>query len=164
MRLKFCISQNSSALVNISNTEVITNGTEKKKKVSFEPNLSEKELNNILMEHCYSRPHNRTLESRFLRPTKTLFIPQKTSRRKSTNPLAPIQDYEDIIDIETVPPDQPIIFDAVKAKYLMEECERHASFARSKDDDPVDWEEKINRYVFMLVILLCYLSLLQIVD
>ncbi|KAI4459462.1 testis development protein prtd [Holotrichia oblita] len=136
---------NSSAIVNISNTEVITNGTEKKKKVSFEPNLSEKELNNILMEHCYSRPHNRTLESRFLRPTKTLFIPQRTSRRKSTNPLAPIQDYEDVIDIETVPPDQPIIYDAVKAKHLMEECERHASFARSKDEDHVDWEEKINR-------------------
>lgn len=99
------------------------------------------------MEHCYSRPHNRTLESRFLRPTKTLFIPQKTTRRKSNNPLAPIHDCDDIIDIESLPPEQPIIYDAAKAKHLMEECERHASFAKPKtlEDICCDWEEKINR-------------------
>ncbi|GJQ72599.1 putative histone H4-K16 acetylation [Trypoxylus dichotomus] len=129
----------------VNNTEIITNGIEKKKKVSFEPNLSEKELNSILMEHCYSRPHNRTPECRFLRPTKTLFIPQKTTKRKSTNPLAPIQECEDVIDIESIPPEQPIIYDNIKAKHLMEECERHASFARSKEEENTDWEEKISR-------------------
>nr|XP_022919577.1 KAT8 regulatory NSL complex subunit 3 [Onthophagus taurus] len=104
----------------------------------------EYDLNSIYMDHCYSRPHNHVLESRFLRPTKTLFISHK-SNRKSTNPLAPQQDVDDVIDVDGLPNDPPIIYDTTKAKYLMGECERHALFARPRDDDIEGWEDKITR-------------------
>ena len=35
-------------------------------------------------------------------------------------------------------------FDAVKAKSVMNECERHVSFARM-EEGPEDWEEKVTK-------------------
>lgn len=97
----------------------------------------------IPMDHCYARPWNWRPECSFLRPTKTLFMakPQLT-RRRSINPLAPVQDVDDIIDVDTKPEDTVPIYDTVKAKHLMEECERHAAIVRVDDGDE-DWEEHV---------------------
>lgn len=106
---------------------------------------SSKHLNVIMMEHCYSRPHNWKPDSNFLRPTKTLFIPQKGYRRKSINPLAPLQEIEDVIDVESVLPESPTIYDGQKANYLMDECDRHVASIRTNNSEDYDWEESVAR-------------------
>lgn len=100
--------------------------------------------NFILIEHCYARPHNWKPESNFLKPTKTLFIQHQNIKRKSINPLAVVQDNEDIIDVCSVQSESPTIYDDAKARYLMQECERHATFARVNDSDE-NWEDTISK-------------------
>ncbi|KAJ8931429.1 hypothetical protein NQ314_015668 [Rhamnusium bicolor] len=79
----------------------------------------------ISTDHCYARPWNWRPETSFLRPTKTLFIPKPIiGRRKSTNPLAPLQDIEDI------------------PKVRWKNVKKHAASARVDQIDE-DWEEKI---------------------
>nr|CAH7718441.1 unnamed protein product [Callosobruchus chinensis] len=94
----------------------------------------------VSSDHCYARPWNWRPEGNFLRPTKTLFI-HKPSGKRSSNPLAPVHDIDDIIDIES---EGKIgaIYDANKAKSLMDECESYAFNARAEQEDD-DWEEKI---------------------
>lgn len=107
----------------------------------------EKDASTIFIDHCYSRPWNWRPESNFLRPTKTLFVSKPTStKRKSVNPLAPLQNNDDILDVEADPYEPPPIYDEVKAKCLMEECERHAAFSRVEQGNE-DWEETIVRYL-----------------
>lgn len=112
--------------------------------------------NLILIEHCYARPHNWKSESNFLRPTKTLFILQKQTKRKSTNPLAPVQYCDDVIDIEAIPPEPSIIYDEIKAKQQMEECEKYASCARVEEGNE-NWEESISKYVKKNKIFISYI-------
>lgn len=95
------------------------------------------------MDHCYSRPWNWRPESNFLRPTKTLFVTKANARRRlSTNPLAPLQDDEDSVDVEHLPPECPLIYDDGKAKQLMEECEKHAKLGRGENQAD-NWEDAI---------------------
>ncbi|XP_068909025.1 KAT8 regulatory NSL complex subunit 3 isoform X7 [Tenebrio molitor] len=99
----------------------------------------------IPMDHCYARPWNWRPESTFLRPTKTLFMPKPPpTKKRSTNPLAPVQDCEEMIDVVTESEDPAPIYDKIKAKHLMDECERHAALARV-DEGNEDWEETISR-------------------
>ncbi|XP_018566282.1 KAT8 regulatory NSL complex subunit 3 isoform X2 [Anoplophora glabripennis] len=99
----------------------------------------------VSTDHCYARPWNWRPETSFLRPTKTLFVSKPISgRRKRSNPLAPIQDIEDVVDVETVVELPPPIYDVTKVKNLMEECENYASSARVDDVDEY-WEDKISR-------------------
>lgn len=105
------------------------------------------------MDHCYSRPWNWRPESNFLRPTKTLFVSKpNTKRRLSTNPLAPLQDEEDSLDVEYVPPESPLIYDEGRAKQLMEECEKHAKLGRGEQQSD-NWEEAVlaQRYMKILI-------------
>lgn len=106
----------------------------------------EKDPSTIFIDHCYSRPWNWRPESNFLRPTKTLLINNpNANKKKSANPLAPLQKTEDILDVVSESYDPPPIYDEVKAKSLMEECERHAAFSRVEQGNE-DWEETIVRY------------------
>ncbi|RZB39517.1 KAT8 regulatory NSL complex subunit 3 [Asbolus verrucosus] len=99
----------------------------------------------IPMDHCYARPWNWRPESTFLRPTKTLFMPKpQTTKRKSINPLARVQECDEVIDVVTEPAEPAPIYDKVKANHLMEECERHAALARV-DEGNENWEETISR-------------------
>lgn len=95
------------------------------------------------MDHCYSRPWNWRPESNFLRPTKTLFVSKPNlKRRLSTNPLAPLQEEEDTLDVEYVPPENQLIYDEGRAKSLMEECEKHAKLGRGEQQSE-NWEEAV---------------------
>lgn len=49
------------------------------------------------------------------------------------------------IDVEEVTQAPTLHFDVAKARTLMNECERHASFARP-DDQQEDWEEKLSKW------------------
>ncbi|CAH2009972.1 unnamed protein product [Acanthoscelides obtectus] len=96
----------------------------------------------ISSDHCYARPWNWRPEENFLRPTKTLFI-HKAIGKRSVNPLAPVQDVEDIVDVESEGK-AGTIYDLNKAKSLMDECEKYAFNARV-DQDEDDWEDKISK-------------------
>ncbi|CAH0559591.1 unnamed protein product [Brassicogethes aeneus] len=102
----------------------------------------------ISSDHCYARPWNWRPESSFLRPAKTLFIQksQHKSNRKSTNPLAPLQDAEDLIDVDSEPVDQPLNYDFDKAKQLMDECDRFVETVNPEaEEDEENWEDKIDK-------------------
>lgn len=104
---------------------------------------SAKEMSTVFMDHCYSRPWNWRPESNFLRPTKTLFVSKPNLRRRlSTNPLAPLQEDEDTLDVEYLPADKPLIYDEDRAKQLMEECEKHARLGRGEQQTD-NWEEAV---------------------
>lgn len=105
----------------------------------------EKETCSVYIDHCYSRPWNWRPESNFLRPTKTLFVSKPSiNKKKSTNPLAPLQDSENVLDVESVAPENPLIYDETRAKQLMEECEKHAKLSRGEQENE-NWEEAISR-------------------
>lgn len=59
-------------------------------------------------------------------------------------------------DIDVVKPSiqpQPV-YDPVKARYCMDECERYVASARlgeDKESPETDWEEKVSRYVCHLL-------------
>lgn len=103
-----------------------------------------KEMSSVFMDHCYSRPWNWKPELNFLRPTKTLFVSKpNVKRRLSTNPLAPLQDEEDNLDVDYVPPDGQLIYDEGRAKHLMEESEKHARLGRGEQQQCENWEEAV---------------------
>ena len=52
------------------------------------------------------------------------------------------------IDVETPPPAPSLVYDPVKARYAMEECERYVTTARlgeDRDRQDADWDEGISR-------------------
>ncbi|GLV31125.1 Reduction in Cnn dots 1 [Carabus blaptoides fortunei] len=104
----------------------------------------EKELDPILMDHCYSRPWNWRPETSYIRPTKTLFVPKNNLRVNPTLPPQRCVEEQDDIDVESVSPPPAPIYEPEKAKSLMEECERHASLARVGDGNE-DWEESVSK-------------------
>lgn len=106
--------------------------------------ISEKDRGVIAMDHCYARPLNWTPESSFFQPTKLLLMPPDLKDRKSTNPLAPEQEIDDIVDIETVTTPPSESYDKAKAIYAMDECDRHAVFARVNQGNE-NWEDTISR-------------------
>lgn len=60
---------------------------------------------------------------------------------------ASYRDEDDIeIDIDTPVPDPEINYDPVRARNLMNECEKHVNFARTTDV-PEDWEAHILKFV-----------------
>lgn len=79
-----------------------------------------------------------------MRPTKCLFVHKAPASLKHSS--VPLHTNSSNIDVVSVPSTPTPIYDSEKAKTLMEECERHASFARV-DDGEDDWEEKVSKYV-----------------
>lgn len=97
------------------------------------------------MDHCYSRPWNWRPETSYIRPTKTLFVPRNNLRVNPTLPPQRCVEERDDIDVERISPPPAPIYEAEKAKSLMEECERHAALARVGDGNE-DWEESVSKY------------------
>ncbi|KAF5299480.1 hypothetical protein FQR65_LT01061 [Abscondita terminalis] len=112
--------------------------------VKYNSSTIEKIKGVIGMDHCYARPLNWTPESSFFQPTKLLFMPPDSKNRKSTNPLAPEHEIDEIIDVETVTTPTLETYDKVKAVYAMDECDRHASFGRVNQGNE-NWEDSISR-------------------
>lgn len=106
--------------------------------------MSEQDQEVVSMDHNYARPYNWTPESSYFKPAKMLFVSPPVTKRKSSNPLAPSQDYEDVIDVESVPTEPPELYDKPRAVHLMGECERHATFARLEQGND-DWEDSISK-------------------
>ena len=48
------------------------------------------------------------------------------------------------IDVVGTGPDPVVPYDINKARTVMNECERHVSFARM-EEGPEDWEERVTR-------------------
>ncbi|XP_018321326.1 KAT8 regulatory NSL complex subunit 3 [Agrilus planipennis] len=97
----------------------------------------------IFVDHCYARPWNWRPGGTFLKPTKTLFMPKpvKNTRKRSFNPLAPLQNCNEKIDVVEVPTEPPPIYDVNKARSLMDECEKHVANLKINQGD--DWEETV---------------------
>lgn len=95
------------------------------------------------MDHSYCRPWNWRPETSFIRPTKLLFVWKSNNSKHNSGPLRANSTNIDVVNCPATPTP---IYDIEKARNLMEECERHAAFARI-DDGNDDWEENISKYV-----------------
>ncbi|XP_070212314.1 KAT8 regulatory NSL complex subunit 3-like isoform X2 [Littorina saxatilis] len=102
------------------------------------PGGAEQEMDVIMLDHGYAKPWSAHPDASNARPVRMLFMPKQT--RSST--LDTLQG-EPPIDVVDVPPAPSMPFDINKARNLMTECERHASYARP--DNQEDWEEKISK-------------------
>ena len=104
----------------------------------------------ILKEHCYSRPHNQLCDSRFMQPTKKLFVTNKWSALCQSSNSSVLEKFnnDNEIDVVTLPEDQPLIYNQIKALSAMEQCEHYAMSGRvikNEDGGPTSWEDKIDR-------------------
>ncbi|PVD31036.1 hypothetical protein C0Q70_10313 [Pomacea canaliculata] len=100
---------------------------------------SDQEMDIILLDHGYAKPWSAHPDASNARPLRYLF---KSKQPRGTADQVP-RNVEDI-DVEEVTQAPTLHFDVAKARTLMNECERHASFARP-DDQQEDWEEKLSK-------------------
>ncbi|KAF5269375.1 hypothetical protein FQA39_LY08767 [Lamprigera yunnana] len=139
-------SELMSSTVTASNSNSNLECTVEKKSNSNQAKALERAREIVAMDHCYARPLNWTADSAFFQPTKLILLSPspKPKERKSTNPLAPIENYDEVIDIESVPPSPIERYDKEKALLTMDECNRHAVYARVNEGNE-NWEESISR-------------------
>ncbi|XP_012522152.1 KAT8 regulatory NSL complex subunit 3 [Monomorium pharaonis] len=97
----------------------------------------EMEVDVIYKDHCYARPWNWKPENIYVKPTKKLFFSKSTGSDKHRK--------DEEIDVENISNESlPLPFDLSRARYMMDEFERLASFARPEEEEE-DWEEKIEK-------------------
>ncbi|KAL8566033.1 hypothetical protein ACOMHN_062762 [Nucella lapillus] len=102
--------------------------------------LGEQEMDVIMLDHCYSKPWSAHPDASSARPLRMLFMPKQTR----PSPLEMLhRNIDSPVDVVDAPPTPSMPFDISKARSLMTECERHASYART--DNQEDWEEKLSK-------------------
>ncbi|XP_076463994.1 KAT8 regulatory NSL complex subunit 3-like [Babylonia areolata] len=102
--------------------------------------VGEQEMDVVMLDHCYAKPWSAHPDASSARPLRMLFMPKQT--RPSTLEMLH-RNVDPPIDVADAPPTPSMPFDINKARSLMTECERHASYART--DSQEDWEEKISK-------------------
>lgn len=98
----------------------------------------------ILLDHGYSKPWSAHPDASNARPLRMLFTPKQPRPSATSLEQPQTQSVDEPIDVVETSPAPCMPFDASKARTLMTECERHASFARP-EDQLEDWEEKISK-------------------
>ncbi|XP_018316265.1 KAT8 regulatory NSL complex subunit 3 [Mycetomoellerius zeteki] len=91
----------------------------------------------IFKDHCYARPWNWKPENAYVKPVKKLFFSKNVASDKHRK--------DEEIDVENIGSEPlPLPFDLSRVRYMMDEFERLANFARPKEEEE-DWEDKIEK-------------------
>ncbi|XP_064631563.1 KAT8 regulatory NSL complex subunit 3-like [Lineus longissimus] len=101
----------------------------------------EPELDLVGLDHCYAKPWSAHPDASNAKAMKMLFM-DKFPRNATLEQSRPEPDV--VIDVVNVPYKSTVPFDPAKARSVMNECERHVTFART-EECPDDWEEHITR-------------------
>ncbi|KAE8746731.1 hypothetical protein FOCC_FOCC006479 [Frankliniella occidentalis] len=99
---------------------------------------NDQEVTLVEMDHPYAHPWNWRPDNVKAKPVRSLFV------------YHPPRRTQDEVEVNVVrPPIQPQpVYDPVKARYCMDECERFVASTRLGDDKDgeADWEEKVARF------------------
>ncbi|XP_072027565.1 uncharacterized protein [Amphiura filiformis] len=112
----------------------------------FQLSAGDRELDVVMLDHSYSRPWCAHPDASHAKPARTLFVPRtlrlKPERQHVIEPDMPI-------DVVSLLPPTSIAYDIQRAQSVMNECERHVTFARANPDEErseEDWEENVTRF------------------
>ncbi|XP_052773683.1 KAT8 regulatory NSL complex subunit 3-like [Mya arenaria] len=97
-------------------------------------------LDIVSIDHCYSKPWSAHPDASNARPLRTLYM-DKFPRNRSLEQSLPEPDIQ--IDVESVTPVMPVMYDTSKARSLM--CEVERQVLSLHDDRGDEWEDKVNR-------------------
>ncbi|XP_023933273.1 KAT8 regulatory NSL complex subunit 3 [Lingula anatina] len=100
----------------------------------------EDEVDLVLLDHCYAKPWSAHPDASNAKPLKMLFM-TKFQRGQNAE-----QHVSGDMQVDVVNPSfqSAPIYDPVKARSVMNECERHVNFARM-EEKPGDWEDTVTR-------------------
>ncbi|KAK3922666.1 KAT8 regulatory NSL complex subunit 3 [Frankliniella fusca] len=99
---------------------------------------NDQEVTLVEMDHPYAHPWNWRPDNVKAKPVRSLFV---------YHPPRRVHDEGEVDVVK--PPIQPQpVYDPVKARYCMDECERYVASTRLGDDKngETDWEEKVTRF------------------
>ncbi|XP_006824252.1 uncharacterized protein LOC100372400 [Saccoglossus kowalevskii] len=107
----------------------------------FHLSARERELDLVLLDHCYAKPWSAHPDASSAKPARTLFVPRTLRLRvEKTRSIEP----DVAIDVVGIAKSPGMPYDSSKARSVMNECERHVNFARTTPDEgPEDWEESV---------------------
>ncbi|XP_019635666.1 PREDICTED: KAT8 regulatory NSL complex subunit 3-like isoform X2 [Branchiostoma belcheri] len=111
----------------------------------YQLSARERELDLVLLDHCYAKPWSQHPDASHARPARTLFVP-KNIRHQQNEPINTKAEIP--VDVVGAPKPVAVPYDGVKARSVMNECERHVNFARTDSVEPPnddDWEERLTR-------------------
>eukprot|EP00058_Branchiostoma_floridae_P002620 XP_002588108.1 hypothetical protein BRAFLDRAFT_87628 [Branchiostoma floridae] len=111
----------------------------------YQLSARERELDLVLLDHCYAKPWSQHPDASHARPARTLFVP-KNIRHQQNDPINTKAEIP--VDVVGAPKPVAVPYDGVKARSVMNECERHVNFARTDSVEPPnddDWEERLTR-------------------
>ncbi|XP_066278859.1 KAT8 regulatory NSL complex subunit 3-like isoform X2 [Branchiostoma lanceolatum] len=111
----------------------------------YQLSARERELDLVLLDHCYAKPWSQHPDASHARPARTLFVPKNVRHQQNE----PVNTKAEIpVDVVGAPKAVAVPYDGVKARSVMNECERHVNFARTDSVEPPnddDWEERLTR-------------------
>ncbi|XP_033126456.1 KAT8 regulatory NSL complex subunit 3-like [Anneissia japonica] len=110
----------------------------------YQLSAGERELDIVMLDHGYARPWSTHPDASHAKPAKWLFVPRTLRLRNDRT----IIESDTNVDVVKLVAPNPTAYDVVKARSVMNECDRHVNFARAGMQQPItdeNWEEKLNR-------------------
>ncbi|XP_071948925.1 KAT8 regulatory NSL complex subunit 3-like [Antedon mediterranea] len=93
----------------------------------YQLSAGERELDIVMLDHGYARPWSTHPDASHAKPAKCLFVPRTLRLRTDRT----IIENESNIDVVKLVAPNPVAYDVVKARTVMNECERHVKFVRT---------------------------------
>lgn len=99
----------------------------------------EREVDMVVLDHSYSKPWSAHPDANHARPARMLFV---TRVPRGVAAESPKSDSSAALNVDTSACRPIKAYDTVKARSLMNECERHVSVVRM-EESPEEWEENL---------------------
>ncbi|XP_075924487.1 KAT8 regulatory NSL complex subunit 3 isoform X6 [Petromyzon marinus] len=106
----------------------------------------DRELDLVVLDHSYARPWSAHPDAGHTRPPRLLFM---RKRRLQQQQALVVDELVNVESVEPPPLAPAALGDSAKARSVMNECQRHVTFARSHSEaappPPDEWEDSVSR-------------------